>query len=146
MTMKKTWTAFAAACSTLALLGAANGAWLERVSATDHARVNPYSTEAQQQQAAAAGGQLFSNECAKCHGNDGLGKSGRPPVISDRIAHTTDGDLFWLMNNGVPWRGMPAWNMLPAKERWQLVTYLRALNGGASASPATSTSNPPAQN
>jgi mono/diheme cytochrome c family protein len=49
-------------------------------------------------------------------------------VISRRVSLASDGDLFWLMNNGVPWKGMPPWMMLPEKERWQLVTYLRSLN------------------
>lgn len=144
--MKQFWGMATAALSLVLFLGAANGAWLGRVSPADHARTNPFAAPPEQEKAAAAGSQVFSNECAKCHGNDGLGKDGRPPVISDRIAHTTDGDLFWLMTNGVPWRGMPAWNMLPAKQRWQLVTYLRALNGGASGSPALSTPDASSRN
>ena len=38
------------------LMGAANGAWLERVSAKDHARVNPMVRTAEAQQRAAAAG------------------------------------------------------------------------------------------
>jgi hypothetical protein len=49
-------------------------------------------------------------------------------VVSRRIQLASDGDLFWLMKNGVPWKGMPPWMMLPATERWQLVTYLRSIN------------------
>ena len=119
------------------LLGAANGAWLQRVSSADHAKQSPFHSPEEQEKAATAGSHLFSNECAKCHGNDGLGKNGRPPVISARIHGTTDGDLFWLMSNGVPWRGMPGWGMLPAQERWQLVTYLRALNSSTTDEPAS---------
>lgn len=111
------------------LMGAANGAWLRRVSVKDHARVNPLTrTAGGQQKAAAAGAQLFYNECAKCHGNDGGGLHGRPSVISDRIATATDGDLFWLMTNGNPWKGMPAWISMPEAQRWQLVAHLRAWN------------------
>lgn len=117
-----------AVTSLIFLLGAADGAWLQRVPPADHARQNPFRGPQDAQQASAAGSQLFYNECAKCHGNDGMGKNGRPAVASDRIAHASDGDLFWLMTNGNPWRGMPPWNMLPVKQRWQLVSYLRALN------------------
>jgi len=96
------------------------------------------------QQAAAAGAQLFHNECAKCHGDDAMGKHSRPPVISERVAHASDGDLFWLMTNGNPWKGMPPWNMLPAKQRWQLVAYLRSLNS-PDAEKAASTDTQPSQ-
>ena len=111
------------------LLGAADGSWLRRVSAKDHARENPLTLTADSRaHAAAAGKQLFYNECAKCHGADGGGLYRRPPMVSDRVDQATDGDLFWLMTNGVPWHGMPAWMMLPTTQRWQLVTYVRSLN------------------
>lgn len=139
--MKRSVGVLLAAMSCLLLMGAANGAWLERVPPADHSRVSPFQTPQQQEDAAAAGAHVFYNNCAKCHGNDGMGKDGRPPVISDRVAHASDGDLFWLMKNGVPWRGMPAWDMLPARERWQLVTYLRALNGGTEQTPSSATPN-----
>lgn len=127
--LARTLAAIPLVLATGLLMASSNGAWLHRVSPTDHARLNPLATNPESRDhAAAAGRQLFYNECAKCHGNDGGGLHGRPPVISDRIDHTTDGDLFWLMTNGNPWRGMPPWMMLPAGERWQLVTYLRALN------------------
>lgn len=130
------------ACAALALglplLGAADGSWLRRVPAADHARPSPFATSAQLEPAAAAGAHLFHAECAKCHGDDGLGRGSRPPVISDRVAHSSDGDLFWLMTNGNPWRGMPPWNMLPAGQRWQLVAYVRGLNSGEAAEPQPS--------
>jgi mono/diheme cytochrome c family protein len=112
-----------------ALLMGADGAWLDRISPRDHARVNPLMRNAQvEQEAASAGAQVYRTECAKCHGENGRGLHGRPTVISRRVSLASDGDLFWLMNNGVPWKGMPPWMMLPEKERWQLVTYLRSLN------------------
>ena len=130
-------------------MGAANGSWLHRVSPADHARLNPLlATSESRQKAAAGGAQVFHNECAKCHGDDGGGLHNRPPVISDRVNNASDGDLFWLMSNGVPWRGMPPWISLPAGERWQLVAYLRALNvaeAGPSALSATTRSTPSPQ-
>ncbi len=129
MRLRQRLGAACAVASAWVLLGAADGAWLQRVSPKDHARVNPLVQTAEaQRRAAAAGGQLFYNECAKCHGNDGGGRHGRPAVISDRIATATDGDLFWLMTNGNPWKGMPAWISMPEAQRWQMVAHLRAWN------------------
>ena len=118
--MKRLLGTACALLSAVFLMGAADGTWLHRVSPADHARTNPLPV-ADRETDASAGAQLF-------HGDNALGKGSRPPVVSDRIAHTSDGDLFWLMTNGVPWKGMPPWNSLPAKQRWQLVSYLRALN------------------
>lgn len=129
MRLRRMMGAVCAVVSAGVLMGAANGAWLQRVSPKDHARVNPtVGTAEAQQRSAAAGAQIFYNECAKCHGNDGGGLHGRPSVISDRIATASDGDLFWLMTNGNPWKGMPAWIALPEAQRWQLVAHLRAWN------------------
>ncbi len=127
--MRRLLAATGAVLSASLLMGAANGGWLQRVSPRDHARVNPLAiTAATRDHAALGGRQIFHQECAKCHGEDGGGLYNRPPVISDRIDHASDGDLFWLMTNGSPWRGMPTWEMLPAAQRWQLVAYLRTLN------------------
>ena len=127
--MKRQAIALFAVLSAVLLMGASTGEWLRRVSPRDHARTNPLAPSSEAQTHAALGGrQIFHQECAKCHGEDGGGLYGRPPVISDRIDHATDGDLFWLMTNGSPWHGMPTWEMLPAAQRWQLVAYLRTLN------------------
>ena len=134
-----------AACAVLSaglLMGAANGAWLHRVSAKDHARVNPLTTTpAAREKAVKAGAQIYSNECAKCHGADGDGLHKRPRIVSTRVSDASDGDLFWLMANGVPWRGMPAWIMYPEAQRWQVVAYLRSLNLDEPNPPAATTAN-----
>ena len=117
----------AAACL---LMGAADGSWLRRVPAADRARANPLT---ETKSAAEAGAHLYANECARCHGTKGEGKGSRPAVVSARIAGATDGELAWLMKNGNPWKGMPAWSSLPDAERWQLVAYLRLINSTATA-------------
>ncbi len=104
---------------------AANGSWLKNVPQADHARTNPYAGSAE---AAAAGANLFQNNCAKCHGADAGGKGSRPSLKSQRIMGATDGDLAWLLKNGEPFKGMPGWGGLPEQKRWQLVAYLRSLN------------------
>ena len=106
------------------LMAAADGAWLQRVPAAIHAMVNPMAA---QPQAIAAGLTLYQNNCAQCHGADGNGRGSRPPVHSDRIAGASDGDLFWLLENGQPFRGMPAWAKLPEDKRWQIIAYLRSI-------------------
>ena len=118
----------------LLLLGAANGAWLKKVPASERARVNPVAA---QPDAIAAGSNLYRNNCAQCHGADGNGRGSRPPVHSARIAGATDGDLFWLLKNGQAFRGMPSWGKLPEGQRWQIVAYLRSMQSQP-ASPSTS--------
>jgi mono/diheme cytochrome c family protein len=112
------------------LMGAADGSWLKRVPAADKAKVSPLTDQAA---AAEAGGHLYANECARCHGARGEGKGSRPAVVSARVAGATDGELNWLMRNGNPWKGMPAWGTLPDAERWQLVAYLRKINTAGTA-------------
>lgn len=104
---------------------AANGAWLAKVPQTDRQKVNPFAGKPE---AAAAGANLYRNNCAKCHGENAEGKSGRPSLKSDRLRNATDGDIAWIIKNGEMFKGMPNWGGLPEQERWQLVTYLRTLN------------------
>lgn len=120
---KRMW---ALVCIPLAalLMAAANGAWLKKVPVADHAKVNPV---AGQPAAITAGGNLYQNNCAQCHGAEGNGRGSRPPVRSARVAGATDGDLYWLLRNGEPFRGMPAWAKLPEGQRWQIVAYLRSI-------------------
>ena len=104
---------------------AADGAWLKRVPHADRERVNPY---AGQPGAAAAGQNLFRNNCAKCHGANAEGKGSRPSLRSDRLINATDGEVAWIIKNGQMFKGMPSWGGLPDQQRWQIVTYLRSLN------------------
>jgi mono/diheme cytochrome c family protein len=104
---------------------AADGKWLTKVSPEDHARTNPL---AHQPEAIAAGANLYAENCAKCHGVTADGKGSRPTLKSARLQQASDGDLAWIMKNGVPFKGMPGWGALPEQERWQLVAYLRSLN------------------
>jgi mono/diheme cytochrome c family protein len=118
------------ACGPAAVLmmAAASGAWLQNVPQADRARANPVAA---QEQAIAAGSALYQGNCARCHGVDGSGRASRPPVRSARIASASDGDLFWLLKNGQPFRGMPSWARLPEDQRWQIVAYLRSIQAPA---------------
>jgi mono/diheme cytochrome c family protein len=112
------------------LMGAArHGVWLKRIPAKARVVVNPLAKDAAERERTAAGGkQLYRDHCAQCHGATGLGVGSRPEILSERVAGASDGELFWLMTNGDPYHGMPAWQMLPATQRWQLVAYVQALN------------------
>jgi len=103
-----------------------DGKWLRRVPDEDHARRDPFVGQGA---AIAAGRALFSENCAKCHNGDANGRVNpyRPSLRSERIRHATDGDLFWMLKNGNPYKGMPPWASLAETQRWQIIAYLRSL-------------------
>lgn len=80
----------------------------------------------------------FADHCATCHANDGSGDTpmGRgmwPKPPDMRLARTqdlTDGELFWIIENGVRFTGMPAWSTGTADGEtasWHLVHFIRRL-------------------
>jgi mono/diheme cytochrome c family protein len=80
----------------------------------------------------------FADHCAQCHANDGSGKiemgqSLYPKAPDMRLAATqnlTDGELYYIIRNGVPLTGMPAWgepNTVQDDDSWQLVLFIRHL-------------------
>ncbi len=107
-----------------------DGRWLHRVPDEDRARKNPLAGQAQ---AVTAGKSLFAENCSKCHGADANGKRNRPSLRSSRIRHATDGELFWMLQHGNPYQGMPPWSSLPENQRWQIISYLRTLPPGNAA-------------
>ncbi|MGH9733475.1 MAG: c-type cytochrome [Candidatus Acidiferrales bacterium] len=103
---------------------AADGSRLKHVPEADRKRVDPL---AGQPDAVAAGSILFADHCAKCHGTNALGKGKRPSLRSDLVQHATDGELFWVLRNGVLSKGMPSWSALPEASRWQIIDYIKSL-------------------
>jgi mono/diheme cytochrome c family protein len=86
----------------------------------------------------AAGRAHFADHCATCHGNDGSGDTtigrGLYPRVPDlRLSSTqdlSDGELFYVIENGVRLTGMPAWGTgQPSGESasWHLVHFIRHL-------------------
>ena len=89
----------------------------------------------------AAGHKLYQKNCEVCHGYDGRGKTAAssglypPPLDLSRSAiaqrKRTDGELFYLIRNGVRNTAMPGWQ-LPDQSTWQLVIFMRHLPQTAS--------------
>ncbi len=100
------------------------------------------------------GADLYQATCAACHGVDGRGggpQAGTTPIRpadlrSGHLTTHTDGDIYYWISSGLP-GGMPAWSAtLSETDRWNLVNYLRSINGEApSPAPSPSASaTPPA--
>lgn len=74
----------------------------------------------------AAGAQLFSTDCAACHGVGGAGKMA-PALTRGEFAHgSSDWALFRNIRYGVARTAMPP-HPLPRNDLWQLVGYVRSL-------------------
>ncbi|MGH9743854.1 MAG: c-type cytochrome [Candidatus Acidiferrum sp.] len=116
-----------ALAAAIAGYAAANGSWLKHMPEADRAMKNPYAGQAD---AIAAGGRVFEDHCAKCHGRDAEGHGKKPSLRSARVQGATDGEIFWLLKNGELAKGMPTWNKLPDDTRWQVIAYLKSLGKG----------------
>jgi len=101
------------------------------------ARVRP-NPVTRSDDALAQGRAHFADHCASCHANDGSGDTemGRnlfPKSPDMRLPVTqelTDGELFWIIENGIRFTGMPAWSTGTAggeEASWQLVHFIRRL-------------------
>jgi mono/diheme cytochrome c family protein len=88
------------------------------------ARRNPLASDPD---AVAAGSKLFAQHCAECHGDMADGGKKGPSLLAPEVHEATPGTLFWLLTNGVVRRGMPVWSKLPEPQRWQLVSFIKAL-------------------
>jgi len=88
-------------------------------------RTNPFAGNPRE---AAAGGKLFEQHCAECHGAKAGGTRHGPSLRRAEVQQATPGTLFWILTNGVVRRGMPVWSKLPEQERWQIVTFLHSMN------------------
>ena len=80
----------------------------------------------------------FADHCAICHGNDGqghtdIGRNLYPKAPDMRLPDTqrlSDGELYWIIENGVRLTGMPAWGDGASDDAltWKLVHFVRHLN------------------
>ena len=80
----------------------------------------------------------FRHHCQVCHGLDGhnsgvpFAANMSPPVAdlgSPEIQGYTDGQLKWIIQNGVRFTGMPSWKgVLKDDVMWLMVRYIRHLS------------------
>jgi mono/diheme cytochrome c family protein len=79
----------------------------------------------------------WADHCALCHSNNGSGEveMGRqmyphaPDMRKERTQNLTDGELFYIIENGIRLSGMPAWggSEVGEKDSWKLVHFIRHL-------------------
>jgi mono/diheme cytochrome c family protein len=80
----------------------------------------------------------WADHCAGCHANDGsgdtqMGKRTYPPAPDMRLPETqqtTDGELFYIIQNGIRLSAMPAWasgSGHDEEDSWKLVWFIRHL-------------------
>jgi mono/diheme cytochrome c family protein len=81
----------------------------------------------------------WADHCASCHANNGSGDTqiGRnlypqaPDMRSPRTQQLSDGELYYIIQNGVRLTGMPAWGSAGDGEgnqdSWKLVLFIRHL-------------------
>lgn len=80
----------------------------------------------------------FADHCAQCHANDGGGDTEmakglypKPPDMRlPATQNLSDGELYYIIRNGVPLTGMPGWgdpHFDQDDDSWQLVLFIRHL-------------------
>ncbi|HEX4809286.1 MAG TPA: c-type cytochrome [Bryobacteraceae bacterium] len=80
----------------------------------------------------------WADHCAVCHSNDGsgqtlMGQNMYPPAPDMRKRESqglTDGELFYVIENGIRLSGMPAWGNGSKESEdasWKLVRFIRRL-------------------
>jgi mono/diheme cytochrome c family protein len=105
------------------------------VPADAKSRVNPIPNNPETLEEARA---HWADHCFSCHANDGsgdtvMGKNMYPPAPDMRLPATqqlTDGELFYIIQNGIRLTGMPAWGTGAShdeEDSWKLVHFIRHL-------------------
>lgn len=101
------------------------------IPADSRNQANPFAANAEAWRDAA---DHFGDHCATCHGKDGRGHTdiGQymypkvPDLSSQTTQQMTDGALFYIIQNGVRWTGMPGWQKEHSpEETWKLVSFVR---------------------
>ncbi len=100
--------------------------WQRKVPDAEISAPNPLAGDPN---AATAGAKIYAKKCAKCHGADAEGKGSHPALRGKKMEDATPGDLHWIVTHGTGMRGMPSFKKLADAERWQLVSYIKSLQG-----------------
>jgi len=79
----------------------------------------------------------WADHCATCHGNDGRGQTEMgehlyppaPDMTRQATQGMSDGQIFYIIENGIRLSGMPAWGSERTGEEdsWKLVRFIRHL-------------------
>jgi mono/diheme cytochrome c family protein len=103
------------------------------ISASERDARNPFTPTAEVLSEARA---HFADHCATCHANDGSGKTEigqnlypKPPDMrQSETQNLTDGQIYYIIHNGIRLTGMPAWGG-PGKDddSWKLVLFIQHL-------------------
>ena len=82
------------------------------------------------------GGSHYGLDCSVCHADDGRsqrmpGQWMYPPasdLTSKQVQSYSDEELFWIIQNGIRFTGMPAFGEVESPDHvWDLVNYMRTL-------------------
>jgi mono/diheme cytochrome c family protein len=79
----------------------------------------------------------WADHCSICHANDGSGDTQlvinlyppAPDMRNNPTQQKTDGELFYIIQNGIRLTGMPAWggSAHDEEDSWKLVRFIRHL-------------------
>lgn len=102
------------------------------VPAEEAARENPIPADEASVQ---RGEEIYTSICIDCHGEDGQGDgpaaaNQNPKPVDYNAEHVralTDGELFYIITNGVEGTSMIPFNFFEEEQRWHLVNYIRSL-------------------
>jgi cytochrome c oxidase cbb3-type subunit III len=103
----------------------ASGARSTRAPAIDSNTKNPLEGR---REAIASGSTIFRSRCTGCHGVDARGFVG-PDLTNLWAGGATDGQLFRIVQRGVPGTEMPPFDIRSQDEEiWQTLAYVKTLN------------------
>ncbi len=110
--------------------GSDAAATLAPVPAEFAGQTNPLGADA-----ATAGAEIFKNNCAACHGEQGHGDgpagaslNPQPKDLPELASVVGDDYLYWRINTGKPGTSMVGWNgILTDEQIWQVVAFIRTL-------------------
>jgi mono/diheme cytochrome c family protein len=99
-----------------------------------------------------SGAKYFHQYCQVCHGPDGhntgviFADRMSPPVpdlAQEDTQEYTDGQLNWVIQNGIRFTGMPGWEgVLTDRQAWEIVRFIRHLPPKPSSAENPPTANP----
>lgn len=102
---------------------------ISSIQAQEHTPQNEKNPFAGSVEAAVAGEKLYKAACQTCHGGNGTGDRG-PALATGKFPHgSADGQIFISIRSGIQGSQMPPFSKLSTEQVWQLVSYIRSLNG-----------------